>query len=387
MPAYKKGLGNKPPRINPLRPGATQYYASFDPFTLQRDYPTGFHAPDIEAATRWLNERWLRATEATRANLEGRSLTMPLSEVIEVAKGRAVKLSGVAMKADTLSSYLSKLDILTDWLANRHPELSPFRIEHITQELLLQYIEERAEVPLLPNRQPPGEVTLYKHICALRWALGTGAPRSQIQGKLRLLKVDGLRGQSTPRAVYLTLPEIAKYLDAMDEPALRAFCLAFAVLGCRRGDAFLLTKESFIQDPDGDWSVRLIGASKNKDRRSLVLPSAMELARKYIIPHLPIRLSWLQSNDSVYHALRRAAEKAKVPYASPNDLRASFCTLLVGAGESKELVASVMGTSVAMIDKHYFRAHGIDSEYERQKIMAGVMKGARVDFSKISLKS
>ncbi len=387
MPAFKKGLGNKPPKINVLRPGATQYYASFDPFTLERDYPTGFHAPDQAAAERWLIDRWNRASQAARAELEGRALTMPLAEVIEIAKGRALKLSGKPLSVATLSAYDEALDILSDWLAHRHPELSPFRIEHITPDLVLQYIDERSSLPLKDNRKAPGRVTLYKHVCALRWALGTGAPLAQIQGKLELLKPAGLKGQSTPRSVYLSMDQIGRYLAAMEEPALRAFCMAFAVLGCRRGDAFRLRKDSFVQDEEGHWSVRIIGASKQRDRRALVLPSAMDLAKEHILPHLPIKLTWLTSADSVYYNMRAAARKAGVPYASPNDLRASFCTILVSMGEPKELVAAVMGTSIAMIDKHYFRAHGIDSEYERQKILAGAGKGARGSFSEVSLKT
>lgn len=387
MPRYKSDLGTKPPELLRPRGRERKLRINFDPLTLRRDVRTAFDLDQERDARKWLKKRWQEALRQKKAGAkaaaEGRRLTATLEDCLQRALKRGIRVNTEKpLATKTMNAYEDSVDLFMRWLADHRPELAPFRIGDIDRELVTEYVGFRTSHFTVrvddQRRKPPTERSMYKQVMGIQWAVLRGAPLNQLEDKHYNLVPRNISGKSQPRGVYLTAEQMVEYFRAILDlgyPGLLAMAICEALLGMRRGDALGLSRDSFAQT-EGYRFVMIANAAKNRPRAVILLPEVCDLVDEYVIPALPIELPWMHEEDSIYHTLRKAAKKAKVPYASPNDLRASFSVLLLNRGVPATIVAEMMGTSVKMLEDHYDRANEVGISLERQRVKLEAARAA-----------
>lgn len=387
MPKFKKHLGFKPPVLLKPRSRETSLRASFVPSTLQRDAKIQFTVGQEKDAEKWLKLQWGAALreekKASKARAEGRHLSATMSQCIERALKRGIRLNTEKrISQRTMNAYEDSVDLFLRWLVDKKPGLAPFRINDIDRELITEYVGHRTSNRTdridEQKREPPTERAMYKQVMGIQWAILRGAPMHHIEEKHYSLVPRGLSGKSQPRAVYLNGTQMTRYFKAIHElghHGLLAMTICQALLGMRRGDALGLSLRSF-SEVSGYRYVMIEKASKGRTRGVILLPEVHEMVNTFVLPALPIKLQWKCGADSIYHPLRAAAKKAGVPYAAPNDLRASFSVLLLNRGIPATIVAEMMGTSVQMLESHYDRANEVGISLERQRVKLEAARAA-----------
>lgn len=190
--------------------------------------------------------------------------------------------------------------------------------------------------------------TLRKEICVLRRALDLAHKRGILATPPGSL-LPRFRTKYVPKKVWLTPQDFERLLASL--PAARqTWLLAAVYTGARLSELVAMAW------PDVDFVAGLVHLRGTKTERSdRIIPLHPRLAAR-LASERRIRGPVLASWGSVRRDLALACRKAGVPVVTPNDLRRTFASWLVQAGETSYVVAQLLGhSSSTMVERVYGR--------------------------------
>lgn len=210
-------------------------------------------------------------------------------------------------------------------------------------------------------------------LTALRAALNLAVAHRRVDARLarEWMDVKNFQNASKRRTLFLDLRQRRKLIDAVSG-GLRDLLEAAALTGARAGELTALKRSDF----DSRLGT-LAFAGKTGPRTVQLSPAAMELFKRLAKGKLPAA-PLLTRNDGKPWAhsdwdelVREAADKAKLPRGTClYTLRHSFISQAITDGMTTLEVARMVGTSLAMIDKHYGHLVG---DTARQRLAAVTM--------------
>lgn len=208
------------------------------------------------------------------------------------------------------------------------------------------------------------ESTLYKEWVTFRGILKQAWRAQRFGRDPASLKPSHFGPEYQPRTTALTWPEVVLLVGYL--PASRARPVAFALAtGARRREVFV------AQEGDLDtkaWTVRIRGTKTEAADATLPVVSLMRGLAERGQP--PFRV-WPNARRD----LGTACEAMGLPRVTWNDLRRTFCSLLVQAGVAPHLAAKLMRhKTTAMVDRVYGRqtadslAHLIEGQIREPRV-------------------
>jgi integrase len=200
---------------------------------------------------------------------------------------------------------------------------------------------------------------------ALNWAVGQGYFKHHCLQQRGVLALP--RGRSRGREAFLTPEEVALLTNNANQ-RLRSVILFLAGTGCRPGEAYHLEAKHYHRDQgciifphnpaEGEWTHKT-AAKTEKDRVILLTPPMVELIEKFVAEHPTGPLfrnkygkRWTDNTAAM--AIRTLAGQVGVKKGvQMSSFRHTFASRWLLQGGSIKVLADVLGTSVAMIEKHY----------------------------------
>ncbi len=306
-------------RIYQRTKGGT-YYAYWTD-TKNRHHRKALGTGDATVARARLRELELAATNP--AAYSRTSLTTAIGALLDVV--------ALENAEGTLDSYTSKGGHLRRILGDI--ELRSLEREHV-----VSYMKQRAI-------EGSGSHTVHKELVVLRRTLTEAQNRKWWDGDVRRM-VPTIKVDYQPRETWLTDHQ-AQQLLVHVAPIRRLWVLLGIYGGLCLGEIERLRWENI------DFS-----------RGSMRVPGTKRKARWRVIPVFPELLAELRAVkrptglvvgkwSNVRRALARAADLAKVPRVTPNDLRRTCASWLKNKGVDSAVVAGILGNSTVMIDRVY----------------------------------
>ena len=182
----------------------------------------------------------------------------------------------------------------------------------------------------------------------------------------RLPAIEMLTGEQQ-RHVYLTPAQVRKLMRHTD-PLMADMILFLTLTGLRRGEMLRLT-------PDNIRGNLIVLDSTNKSGRPRTVPMPPEAAR-IARRRLPFRMGVPLFNKR----FRAAREAAGLPHVHAHDLRHTFASWLVQAGESLSSVRDLLGhSSSAVTDRyaHLAPQHLVDAIAKLPRVRDGTKRPAK----------
>jgi len=208
-------------------------------------------------------------------------------------------------------------------------------------DLVQSYIDQRLA-------EGAARETLRKEICVLRRALDLAHKRAILATPPGSL-LPRFRTKYVPKKVWLTPKDFDRLLATLP-PARQTWLLAAVYTGGRLSELVALAWS------DVDFASGMIHLRGTKTERSdRIIPLHPRLAARLSAERRvrgPVLAPW----GSVRRDLALACRKAGVPVVTPNDLRRTFASWLVQAGETSYVVAQLLGhSSSTMVERVYGR--------------------------------
>lgn len=221
--------------------------------------------------------------------------------------------------------------------------LGDIDLSDVTRESVLGYIAAR-------QAEGASNSTVHKELVVLRRALSEAITRKLWSGVVALV-VPKVRVTYRPKEVWLDEHQAERFLDKVT-PRRHLWVMLAMYGGLSLGEVERLRWEHV-----------------NFARRSMRVPGTKRTSRWRVVPIAPRLLAALQAGRpkrpigpivtrwrNVRRDLARAAELAKVPTVTPNDLRRTFASWLKNQGTDSAVVARLLGhTSTKMVDLVYGR--------------------------------
>lgn len=242
---------------------------------------------------------------------------------------------GLADNADgTRSCYLQRAGHLIRCLGG-----VPLAALHLDQ--VQEYVDGRLA-------EGAARETIRKELCVLRRALDL-AHRRGIPGPVPADVLPRFRTRYVPRKRWLTPGQVSE-LAAQLERHRQLWLLVAVYTGGRLSE---LQRMDWQDLSFGDRQVHLRGRKTGQSDRFVPLhPRLLET----LLPLRRVRGTLLEAWPNVRRDLAAACKRAGVPLVTPNDLRRTFASWLVQAGESSHVVAQLLGhSSSQMVEKVYGR--------------------------------
>jgi len=192
--------------------------------------------------------------------------------------------------------------------------------------------------------------TVRKELCVLRRSLDL-AQRRGLQAPAPEQAIPRFRAKYVPRKTWLTPQQVNQLLAEL--PAERAlFVLCAVYTGAR------LSELQSLQWADVDFSaaqVHIRGTKTQQSDRFVPLHPRLAQALGFKRARGPLLSDW----PNCRRDLAVACKRAHCPVVTPNDLRRTFASWLVQAGETSYVVAQLLGhSSSAMVERVYGRLAG-----------------------------
>lgn len=208
------------------------------------------------------------------------------------------------------------------------------------------------------------ESTLYKEWVTFRGILKQAWRAQRFGRDPSSLKPSHFGPEYKPRETSLTWSQVAQLLVALPETRRRAVAFAVA-FGARRREVF--SAEAGDVDLEA-WTVRIRGTKTEAASATLPIVSLMRaLAEQGVPPFQP----WPNARRD----LALTCTAIGIPRVTWNDLRRTFCSLLVQAGVAPHLAAKLMRhKTTAMVDRVYGRqtvgslAHLIEAQIREPSV-------------------
>lgn len=192
--------------------------------------------------------------------------------------------------------------------------------------------------------------SVRKELCVLRRSLDL-ARRRGVPGPDPQTTLPRFRAKYVPRKTWLTPQHFNSLLSELNvERAL--FVLVAVYTGAR------LSELQRLQWSDIDFSaqqVHIRGTKTQQSDRFVPLHPRLSQALQGRVRRGPLLEDW----PNVRRDLAVACKRAGAPVVTPNDLRRTFASWLVQAGETSYVVAQLLGhSSSAMVERVYGRLAG-----------------------------
>ncbi len=314
--------------------GERVWWASWteDKRTLRRSTKCSTKAAAEIVIARWERQRadpvYAAASEATFGE-EARLFLIACKGAVERGK----------MAPDTLGMYRQKAGALVRLIG------SDARLGTFDGSTFQAYLDARREDFRESTGKTITESTLYKEWVTFRGILKQAWRAQRFGRDPSSLKPSHFGPEYKPRETSLTWGQVAILLEALSPE--RARTVAFAVaFGARR-------REVFAAQP-GDvntvaWTVRLRGTKTEAADATLPIVS---LFRDLAAKGTPPFGRWPNARRDLALVCRANG----LPVVTWNDLRRTFCSLLVQAGVAPHLAAKLMRhKTTAMVDRVYGR--------------------------------
>jgi integrase len=220
------------------------------------------------------------------------------------------------------------------------------RIGSLTREDVERYVSTRLG-------EGAHQHSVHKELVVLRGALGSAKARGRFRGSMDI--VPKFSSGYVPRTTYLTPPQFAAMIDALVPPLPRTaqpgtlekraarlmdrarYCMLIAYASPRRGELEALRRDHI----DLVRGMIAIPKGKTVGRPVAIAPPLRPWLEE--LPPGPVVRPW----RNICRDMPRACERAGVPRCTPNDLRRTFASWLIQAGESNRIVADLLGHSCA----------------------------------------
>lgn len=208
-------------------------------------------------------------------------------------------------------------------------------------DLVQAYIDQRL-------KESAARETLRKELCVLRRALGLAHKRG-----ILAIPADSLlprfRTRYVPKKVWLSPQDFDRLLASL-APERQTWLLSAVYTGARLSELCALAWQ------DVDFAASIVHLRGTKTERSdRLIPLHPRLAARLQAERRhrgPVLAPW----GSVRRDLAVACRRVGVPVVTPNDLRRTFASWLVQAGESSYVVAQLLGhSSSTMVERVYGR--------------------------------
>jgi len=200
---------------------------------------------------------------------------------------------------------------------------------------------------------------------ALNWSMKQGYITSHCLQKRGVVVVP--RDKSRGREAYLEEQEVALLIEKSNK-RMRDLLRFLAATGCRPGEAFHVEARHYHKKdrcivfphnpPEGDW-IHKTAVKTQKDRVIMLLPDMVELIEALIEkrPRGPLFCNrygniWTSNNMAMYIrelGKRVGITKPVIAYS----FRHTYATEWLLRGGSIKVLAELLGTSIAMLEKHY----------------------------------
>jgi len=207
------------------------------------------------------------------------------------------------------------------------------------------YIDARRAEFFADRERPITESTLYKEWVTFRGILKQAWRAQRFGRDPASLKPAHFGPEYTPRETALTWPQVAVLLDALPHERSRTVAFVLAC-GARRSEVFRAQAGDVNKEA---WTVRVRGTKTDAADATLPVVSLFrDLARQGTPPFA----RWPNARRDLAVVCRAKG----LPPVTWNDLRRTFCSLLVQAGCAPHLAAKLMRhKSTAMVDRVYGR--------------------------------
>lgn len=191
--------------------------------------------------------------------------------------------------------------------------------------------------------------TIRKELCVLRRALDLAYRRGhQVRPVAQLMP--RFKTRYIPRKTWLDQEQVTA-LRGMLEPVRSLFVLVAVYTGARLSELERLDWQD-ISFAEGLVRIRGTKGSERADRFVALHP---RLAAA-LVPERRVRGPLLHAWRNIRRDLALACAKAGIPKVTPNDLRRTFASWLVQAGESSYVVSQLLGHATStMVERVYGR--------------------------------
>jgi Site-specific recombinase XerD len=252
-----------------------------------------------------------------------------------------------------------------DRIIDRDP-LGKVKLSKLRERHLIEWRErmEAGEFPPLPTRRGrnpaprPMTPTVFKrNLASLKAALNHAVAKRYVSPDKALewamIKPDPKADQR--RRVYLDKAQRKLLLDSMSTDAMRDFAQCVALTGCRPGDPAAVLRKDY--DPR---TGTVVFSTKGHHRTIPLSDASKALFDRLAKDKLPKAHLFTQANGQPWTAaawgagIKEAVEKAGLPADTVMyTLRHSWITDAIIGGMDTLTVSKLVGTSLAMIEKHY----------------------------------
>lgn len=219
--------------------------------------------------------------------------------------------------------------------------------EHPLAALRLDDVQSFVNARLAEEAAPE---TVRKELCVLRRALDLAHKRG-IPGPAPETAIPRFRARYVPRKTWLSQSQVAELLAGLPEDRA-LFVLVAVYTGARLSELVSLSWQ------DIDFTAEQIHIRGTKTQGSDRFIPLHPRLRDALTPRRlrgPLLADW----PNVRRDLAVACRRAGVPVVTPNDLRRTFASWLVQAGETSYVVAQLLGhSSSTMVERVYGRLAG-----------------------------
>ncbi len=221
----------------------------------------------------------------------------------------------------------------------------PF-VTDITYEMLNRYIKRRLSAEVGHGNAAPH--TISKELITVRRALKHAIRTKALH---EMPPWPEFAPDYTPKTTWLTVPQFDLFVAKVAE-GRRLWVSLAALGGMRSSEVERLTWAMVRFDAN---RIDVPGSKTELSRRSVPIAPALH-HRLAAVPMAKRTGLVVTSWTNVRRALHAAADAAKVPRVSPNDLRRTFASWMVQAGAPLLTVATLLGhSSTRMLEKVYGR--------------------------------
>lgn len=269
------------------------------------------------------------------------------TETLDIALTYFVDVAHAASPAGTIRCYRQK---------SRHVSrlIGGMLLDNLTRETIERYIAARIEEDAHPH-------SVHKELVVLRGALKSAKARDRFHGSTDL--VPRFDAEYVPRTSYLTPDQFLALCDHLSPQRPNLKPGAFARWERRRNNRALYCMLIALASPRSGELELLDWAHVDLQRGAIRIPKGKTVGRTVKIH--PVLRPWLEAMHlgsgpvvdpwtNIGRDLPDACLRAKVPRATPNDLRRTFASWLVQAGVSLYVVSRLLGhKSTRMVELVY----------------------------------
>lgn len=201
----------------------------------------------------------------------------------------------------------------------------------VTAGKIDEYVSQR-------RAEGAADPTIAKELTCLRGALRIARRRQEYAFTLEEVMPEGVRSTSKSKETFLEPAQLRALLDEL--PADRAAHVAFFVaLGVRDSEATRAERE----DVDlATWVVQVRGTKTDDAAAPVVVPPTGRALLVEALSSCPAEGRLFRPWGNIRRDLHAACDRAGVPRVSPNDLRRTCATWMIGAGTSTLAVSRTL---------------------------------------------